>query len=257
MKGWSIFTHSVGMVTRNFTWAVRIALVPVLLGFGSIYAVLTSAGLSITVFADEAAMQEAMLSGKLGASSFLATSILLLVELWVFVSWHRFILLEEYPEGWFPRFRGGRILSYFGHGLLIGFLVLLLTVPMFAIFFLLALTLGQTGQVLALTFAFGYFIFLFIVIYRFAPILPAAAIGKPLKIKDAWNATAGSGGAIILVFILLAVMQFALQVVTGLSISVFAPLGFAFAALTMLVMTLVNVSILTTFYGHYVEGRPV
>ncbi|WP_264211805.1 hypothetical protein [Leisingera thetidis] len=257
MKGWSIFVHSVGMVTRNIRWAVRIALVPVLVGFGLIYAVLSSAGMSIAVLADEDAVREAMLSGTLGTSFFLATLILLVVELWVFVSWHRFILLEEYPEGWFPRFRGGRILSYLGHGLLMGLLAVLLMIPMFAVFFALAMAAGETGSGLSMLFAFGYIIFLLIAMYRFSPILPAAAIGKPLKIKEAWQATTGSGGTIILVMVLLGAMQFALQIVTGLSIAVFAPLGFAFAGLTMLVMTLVNVSVLTTFYGHYVEGRPV
>lgn len=255
MKGWTIFTHSVGMVTRNLGWACRIALVPVLVGFVLIFAVFSSSGISMVVLADGDAMQEAMLSGAAGASISLALLILIAVELWVFVSWHRFILLEEYPEGWFPSFRTGRILSYLGHGVLIALMAVLLVVPMFVIFFALVAVAVWPG--LVGLFIFGYMIFLFIAIYRFAPILPAAAIGQPLKLGDAWKATSGSSGTIVLVLILLGVLQILLQVVIGLSVSIFAPLGFAFAVFAMLVMTLINVSVLTTFYGHYVEGRPI
>ena len=47
MKGWSIFAHSVGMVTRNLSEAMRVALVPVLIGFALIAALIMTSGLSL------------------------------------------------------------------------------------------------------------------------------------------------------------------------------------------------------------------
>jgi hypothetical protein len=116
--------------------------------------------------------------------------------------------------------------------------------------------LHNTGIALVLLVVVGW-VFIVISIYRLTPILPAAEIGKPLKISEAWAATRGSGWALFLTLIIAAIVQSLMQLVAGLFLAVFAPLGVVFLLLAILVMTLVNVSILTTLYGYYIEGRPL
>ncbi|NIZ60615.1 hypothetical protein DL239_06455 [Sedimentitalea sp. CY04] len=252
MKGWSIFSHSVGMVTRNLSEAMRVALVPVLIGFVLIAALVMTSGLSMDTMTDEAAMEQMFQEDGVGAF-FLTFSLSILVffimELWIFVSWHRFILLEEYPNGWVPEFRFDRILAYAGRGIMIGIIVMLLWIPAMILTFLLG--------PLAIIGVLGTVLFMVVLIYRLVAILPAAAIGRPLTIGQAWEATRGSSGTILVLMVVIFLAQILLQVVSGLSMMVFPPLGIAFQLFAALVMSLVNVSILTTFYGHYVEGREI
>jgi len=252
MKGWSIFAHSVGMVTRNLSEALKIAVVPVLIGFAAIVALASMTGLSFGSMSDPAAMDKMMRDGGMGAlfiPIILFAVVLIIVELWIFVSWHRFILLEEYPTGWIPEFHFDRIMAYLGRGLLIGAIM----VAMWILVGLAAAVLGPLGAVIAVAAVF----FSVVLVYRLVAMLPAAAIGKSLTVSQAWEATKGSTGTIIVLVIVIVVAQFLLQVVTGLSMMIFAPLGILFQVFVTLVMSLVNVSILTTFYGHYVEGREI
>lgn len=252
MKGWSIFAHSVGMVTRNLPEALRIAVVPVLIGFALMVGLTLVTGQSPGSMRDGVAVEQMVRDG--GMATFflpfiLFTAVLVIVELWIFVSWHRFILLEEYPRGWIPEFRLDRIMAYLGRGFLIVIIIAAMWIPV-----MMATTfLGALGIVILL----GAMFFSVVLVYRLVAILPAAAIGKQLTVGQAWESTRGASGTILVLVLIIVVAQFLLQVVTGLSMMVFPPLGILFQLFVTLVMSLVNVSILTTFYGHYVEGREI
>jgi len=252
MKGWSIFAHSVGMVTRNLSEALKIALVPVLIGVTLIFGITLLTGLSFSTMSDEAAIEQMVTEHGMGAFFFpfiLFMIVLVVIELWIFVSWHRFILLEEHPQGWIPFFYLDRIMAYLGRGILIGVIMVAMWIPV-----MMATTfLGALGIVILLAAMF----FSVVLVYRLVAILPAAAIGKQLTVGQAWESTKGASGTILVLVLIIVVAQFLLQVVTGLSMMVFPPLGILFQLFVTLVMSLVNVSILTTFYGHYVEGREI
>jgi len=96
-----------------------------------------------------------------------------------------------------------------------------------------------------------------VVVTQISPILPAAAIGRPLQISEAWEKTKGSGWSILVVVVLYFVFQLALTYLVGISAQVFMPLGIAFNILVFLLLPMVTISLLTTFYGHYVEGREI
>lgn len=260
MKGWSIFAHSVGMVTRNLSEALRIALVPVLIGFALVVALTLVTGLSLGSMSDPEAMDKMMRDGGMGAFFFpfiMFVGVLIVVELWIFVSWHRFILLEEYPTGWIPEFRIDRIIAYFGSGLLIALVIILFLIPIIMVIVLAAAFVSTVLPVAASFIPLVTIILAYLIFYRFSPTLPAAAVGASLRLSDAWAETKGATGTFLVTGISTAVVQFFLQYVAGLSMAVFPPLGIAFQLLIGLVMSLVNVSILTTIYGHYFEGRPI
>ncbi|WP_369929765.1 hypothetical protein [Leisingera sp. XS_AS12] len=257
MKGWTIFTHSVRMVMRNLNYAVRIAAGPVLIGLAVVYAMLASAGLPLTLMADQQALSQVFAAGGFGLTLLVVFLVMMAVQVWVFVSWHRFVLLEEYPSGLLPAFRADRILAYVGNALLLFLVGMAFLIPVAGTAVLAAGILGESGAAVSVLVAILFCLFMAVAIYRLTPILPAAAIGQPLKLRDAWDKTRGTTTTIVMLVVLLAVFNVLLQVVVDLSMAVFAPLGILFMILATLVATLVNVSVVTTFYGHYVEGRPI
>jgi hypothetical protein len=99
-----------------------------------------------------------------------------------------------------------------------------------------------------------------IVGYRFAPLLPASAVGQPLTFGAAWEATKGATSAIVVLAIVSAVASFVIDL-PALVLGLAGPPGHILGLIWMLgtgwVKMLVGVSILTTLYGHYVEGRAI
>lgn len=250
MKSWSIFAHSFGMVFRNLKQAMQIGLVPVVIAFAGVFAALSFMGVSVSILQDEQAL-----------GLFIANSWMVFIALWVFVvimmlwivtSWHRFVLLEEYPQGWVSPFRFDRILSYIGHAILLGLLMLLAMIPGAMIM----MAIGGMSQILGVLITVIWVGVILAGMYRLLPILPAAAIGKPLKLKDSLEATKGETWTILGLILIGFLFQLLLNIMAALFVLV-PIIGPIVLYAVLLVMSLVNVSILTTLYGHYIEGRPI
>ncbi|TCK99880.1 hypothetical protein BXY66_3584 [Shimia isoporae] len=254
MEGWKIFAHSVRLVARNWREALKIFLVPGLIAAIVLGFALTSSGVSYSMMTSEEATSAEFFSGTTVFSLLVGYLAVLIVAFWCVVSWHRYVLLEEYPSGWIPPFRFDRILSYLGHGLLLILVAMVLMVPVFAIIALLA-SIGLEG--LTVVLAIPAYFFVVVIMYRLAPILPAAAIGKPLKLMESLQATKGAAGAIILLLVVSFAVNLAVQLLATL-LGMISPVvaGLALFLATLFLM-MVNISILTTFYGLYIEGRSI
>jgi hypothetical protein len=253
MIGWHIFVHSVGMVFRNLNEAVKIGLVPVIILALVVAGLVSFSGLTLDLLSDEEALGRAIGTGQVGLAFVLILLAWVIVTLWIFVSWHRFILLEEYPQSWIPPFRFDRILAYLWRGIVLGLIAAALMLPTVGI----AAVVGSVVPGLAVILTFVAILALVVVVYRLVAILPAAAIGQPLTIGQAWEATRGATGAIFGLLLVSFLAQVLLQLVSGAILAVIPVLGVLFQFLVTLIMSLVNVSVLTTFYGHYIEGRPI
>ena len=120
----------------------------------------------------------------------------LFVVSWVAVSWHRFILLEEYP-GWLPQLSGRPVWPYVGRSLLYGFVIVLAALPLLFLVGLLASPLLMAGQGLMSILTFiaitGFMTYVWL---RIAIALPAVAVGQPISMGDAWRASRGMSGTI-------------------------------------------------------------
>lgn len=172
--------------------------------------------------------------------------------LWAAVAWHRFVLLEEYPGGVLPAFRPGRIGGY----LVASFVILLIAIVVgiamgLAVGIVIAFLQNMAvGFVLGIGLVFG----ITWVVTRLGLILPAAAIGEPLKVSESWAATAPVSGQIMLPIIVIAL-------VSGLASQLVAvALGQGLAAIVVMALVswlqfLVNLALMTTLYGNLVEGR--
>ncbi|KPA23393.1 hypothetical protein shim_03270 [Shimia sp. SK013] len=254
MQGWTIFAHSVRLVARNWREALKIFLVPSLIAAVIVGIALTSSGFSYSMVTSESTSSAEFASGTTIAAILLGYLAVLIIAFWCVVTWHRFVLLEEYPQSWIPPFRFDRILSYFGHGLLLGLVAIALMIPIAAIIALMA-SMGLEG--LAVVIAIPVYIFVIVVMYRLVPILPAAAIGKPLKLRESFDATKGAAGAILLLLVISFIVNFLAQFVAGLIGSLVPAIGVVALFLASLFLSMVNISVLTTFYGLYIEGRPI
>ena len=254
MKGWSLFVHSVRQVFGNLGAALRIS------GLLYLVQIAVSLVLGVSLMGDDADLQAKAMAGEFPWGGLVVVVLVALISgLWIAVAWHRYVLLNE-PQGTLiPTFRADRILSYLGHSLLL----LVVLIPVGAVMGLVAgllltplMMAGGEGGIGAL-FALGILVYLpmIVICYRLCVMLPAAALGQPMGVGAAWGKTKGASGDILV----LAVISVAVAIVIGLpDIFVFAPgsvLSMAWNLITQWVVMMVGVSILTTIYGHYVEGR--
>lgn len=175
--------------------------------------------------------------------------------LWTAVAWHRMIALGERPGWAFPTWTGSRMMGYLGRTILIGLLVGVLAATMTAIGALFSpeLAANPSGPgfdqperlgplALALQFVIGAL--LYGIYLRLALILPAHAIGRPLNLHQAWEATQGG---YLRLFLPLGVLLSAVEFVFTL-ISALVSFGGVFDIIAFGVMTLVGIGVLTRLY---------
>ncbi len=252
MLGLEIFVHSVRMVLRNLTQALQISVVPALIGGFLAIGLFFLFGIPFEEFISETnGFPEGVTAASFTGFLLCLMAVVFGVMLWIVVSWHRFVLLEEYPSGLVPPFRFDRVLAYFGRLLMLGLIALIIMIPGALIMGMMA----QSSVALGILVWLGLIIILTIGFYRASPILPGAAIGKPIKLSEAWQATSGASGAIALLVVLSILFQILLQLLASLLL--FVPIIGVLIVLfaSMLIVPLINVSILTTIYGVFIEKR--
>jgi hypothetical protein len=90
---------------------------------------------------------------------------------------------------------------------------------------------------------------------RLSVVLPAAALGNGMRIGESWAATAPVSNALWGVAVLLALLNVVISLITVAVL----PDGLAIAMIVQTVIYIVEglvfISVLTTLYGHLVEGR--
>ncbi|QIG46845.1 hypothetical protein G5V57_03245 [Nordella sp. HKS 07] len=179
------------------------------------------------------------------------------------VNWHRYILLDQVPTG-SELFRlDGLTWRYFGNILLIGlivavaFLLLVLLLQVFA-------SLSTITSIAAILIGLAGLVFASISIYRLSVKLPAVALGRrDFSLSHAWAASRGNKQPIFFVIL----FQFSLAI--GIAIA-FLALDFALALIDPIIafvvsqllqifvgwlLVILGITILTSLYGFFVEGR--
>lgn len=259
MKSWALFSHSVGMLVRNFGEMLRIFLIPAFLivVFGAWFLRATGVWGMIFLGTSTPIPQEPSLIGAvLIGAAFLVLLLMILIGMWSVVAWHRFVLLEEMPEGWLPSLKFDRLSAYFGRSLQMGLVIVVIgfLVSLIAAFLIPVIMKIGFGPLLILQVAGA--VLVNYLILRMSLILPAAALGTDADLIDAWEATEGETGDILGLAALLFAVQFIFELIAG-SLDMQPALSVGITLISSAGIGLLNVSILTTLYGHYVEGRPV
>lgn len=243
--GLAILLHAVRMVRYNFIEALRVSallyFVPILLTLILFVAIsLGDPDRDNTVL-----VVLAVLVGVIGLP-------------WAAVAWHRYILLDEQTEGVVPQFRGDRILAYIAGGLQLGLASLAAAVVVGVVVAIPMSATGDTELTAQVTAVISTFVVL-VLNYRLAAILPGAALGRPMTLRAAWEATAGANAQLVILALVTSLASFLIDLpgqVFGYSY-MGAILGLLWYVLTGWLKVMVGVSILTTLYGHFVEGRPL
>lgn len=238
MIGIHILTHSIQMIMRNYLVTIKLGLVPGLIIGVLLFIVLGS-----------------VLENNPSAVLFAVVPVVLLIAVFS-VNWHRFILLEEFPDSWFPSFCLMRVLSYFSTCMIIGAVSVLMLLLLFIIFGGMVEAVGNTAfisVIIAVLSLIGMVLF-----YRLAIMLPAVAIEERLTIRQALAATRGAAGTLFVLALTTVSLQLFFEYCGILLTKAgFTILGDILSIVLALLLPVLNLSILTTLYGYYVEGREV
>jgi hypothetical protein len=101
------------------------------------------------------------------------------------------------------------------------------------------------------------FLFLSAVWFRLAIVLPGTAIGRPMTLAEGWKATEGMTGTLIGVAFLFGIFENLADFATD-KLLIGSPLiGGLLSFVIYWIVMIVGVAILTTLYGHLVEGREI
>ncbi len=258
-----IIRHAFRMIFGNFGQALRVSIGPyVLLILGYLAAFMVAGGMGgIPEFAPDQGQVTQGAGGIFVLVVLLLIPFTLFVMAWVAVSWHRFILLEEYA-GVLPAVAGRPIWPYVGRTLLYSLLMMLVAVPLFFIVGLLASPFISVDTPVSVI---GPGLLVFVIVgavltyvwFRIALALPSVAVGHPIRMADAWAASGAMRGTIFGVAVLLMVLTGVGGVLSDALYAV-SPLVGALAEIAVQWVTLMlGVSILTTLYGHLIEKRPL
>jgi hypothetical protein len=244
--------HSVRLVLGDWRNALRVT--------GLLYLIYAIPALIIGLLSPVRAGQspEEMGAAMMSSAPLTLITLLLLavVYVWLAVTWHRYILLEEQPAGQLPAFHQKEILSYAFSAILL-FLIMGVFSIVVGLVLSPLLVLGIVGVIIMPI----VFISLALVVdYRLGLVLPARAIGQRLTFGDAWAATKGQSGTILVLAIVSALAAVVLDI-PAMVLAYLPGIGNILALVWRLatgwVTLVVGVSILTTLYGVYVEKRSI
>ena len=183
------------------------------------------------------------------------------------VNWHRYVLLDEIAEGW-QRLRIDSLTwRYIGNAILIALILFaggFVAVLLFSLVsWALSSALGEASLIVIVPGVAALYAYAIVSAYRLSVKLPSVALGRnDFSMGDAWRATEGNFwqilGLVLLFFICLLLGGLAIFVLTyvigqlgtlGLSVLI------AIQVAVNWVATILGVTLLTSLYGFFVEGR--
>ena len=251
------FSHAFRSTINNLafafhaSWPWMAVLLPVLIA-GNLY-----------VYAETGGNPEQQTVGSV-VTSFAIGVITMLAFASIAVSWHRYVLLDEMPEG-IQRLRiDATVCRYFGNLLFISLMLGLACVLAYILFLSLTFSRSGIGTIIAVPGMIAMLLFATNAFYRLGVKLPAIALGRhDFGLGDAWRITSGNFwqmvGLGILYFLLGAAAALIIGAI-GYSLGMLgATLGIALSVSIQLVLqwmlTIFGITILTSLYGFFVENR--
>lgn len=263
--GWNIVRHSFVLLFNNLGNALRVSVGPYLIGLAVVWFAIIAMGVGVQDLVDVMARTTAetnlgIPSGELAAAILIALVVLMFVSSWVAVGWHRYVLLEEYP-GLLPGLAGRPVGAYLGRMILLTVVLVLCAIPISIVVGLLmspfliagsSAFAGVFGALVGVAMA-AVFSWLWL---RLGLILPAIALGKPMTLRMSWSATAPVSGAILVATLIVMAINFAVSLLLGPVFGGGAP-GVVLSLIVDWISIMVGISMLTTIYGHIVEGREI
>jgi len=247
--------HAIHSVRNNIAYAFRIS--------WPWYAVLFAINLVVGLTSDSLVGDPMTNPGGSFALQLIVLAANLVSFASIAVNWHRYILLDQVPVGSEILRLDGLTWRYLGNLVLIWLMVF---VSIFLCMLLLQLFANLSTITSILAFFVGLAAILFAVIsfYRLSVKLPAIAIGRrDFSLGNAWTATQGNWPALLLIVLFMFLLLMALLLVVGVVfyvlVTINATVGVVIGVVVLTVLTwllsIFGVTLLTSFYGFFVEGR--
>jgi uncharacterized membrane protein YeaQ/YmgE (transglycosylase-associated protein family) len=173
------------------------------------------------------------------------------------ILWHRHVLLNgaERPENLRPDSR--IFFIYIWRAIVVGFAQMLAAIPITLLIGVLGSSIIQnnpTGPLATLLGLIGGIVFLWIAM-RLSVVLPSAAIGRPMSMRESWHTTKPATAALWGVAVLLSGLNMCVYMISATLLPETGTAPMLVQTVIYIFEGLVFVSILTTLYGHLVEGR--
>ena len=183
------------------------------------------------------------------------------------VNWHRYVLLDEVALGW-QRLRIDALMwRYIGNGFLIGVILIAgafaagLGIALIAMIF--GAVFGKAAVIMVAPAILALYAGVLVAAYRLSVKLPAIALGRSdFSLKDAWSATEDNFwqllGLIVLFIICVLTVAFGMFLISyafGTLGAVGLSVALAIQVLINWAATILGVTLLTSLYGFFVEGR--
>jgi len=246
MQGWQIFIHSLRMVIDNLGAALRISAV--------LYAVqvVVNTYFNMTFgsqLVSVAAGNQMGVTGGFLMALLLNLLVTIIVSLWIAVAWHRYVLLEETPDAAIPKFEGGLIAAYFWKSFLLGLMVGLISIVLMMV---IGPLVGGEGTLWAQALVGIPALYVF---YRFCLVLPAAALGESCSFSESFEKTKSAASALVFLAAIAAATAFLVQLPSILNTDPASVVNQIYTHVLGWIVMMGGVSILTTLYGVYYEGR--
>lgn len=239
MLAFRLLRHSILQLTGNLGAALTLSVLPLLLA---------ALGIGIGM----AARQALAVGDPPGiivavvAVAIVATFVLAFVSL--AASWHRHVLLGERPQVF--RSIGGSEARYFWAAVRMSLVIMLIVfMPMILIVALTSALNGSIYVTMLASLIIG--IAVAIIGLRLGTGLAGAAIGAARSLTTGWKGTESCLGTLLL----LAVFSQILQTILNLASQIPGLVGLVATLLAAWLGTLLSLSIITTLWGHFVEGR--
>ena len=250
---WNIIQHAFFIVFGNLKEALKASILPFIILVGIVMAFSALSGLPIV--GEQLNVEAVDNLGSIGLFVILGLVSVMFVFGWVAVTWHRFILLEEYPTI-IPSVSGRPIWPYVGRILMIILQMMVVVLPVMLILLpslggLLASPVLVVGASLALN------VFITFLWFRVCVSLPSVAVGNHMSSVEAWSKTNNIWGDILVMSIIVIVLSFGVNLIVSTLFSSIPIIAGILQFVVQWTSMMVGISILTTVYGHVVEGRPL
>lgn len=239
MLAFRLLRHSILQLTGNLGAALTLSFLPLLLAVLGI-------GIGMAARQALAVGDPPGIIVAVVAVAIVATFVLAFVSL--AASWHRHVLLGERPQVF--RSIGGSEARYFWAAVRMSLVIMLIVfMPMILIVALTSALNGSIYVTMLASLIIG--IAVAIIGLRLGTGLAGAAIGAAKPLTTGWKGTESCLGTLLL----LAVFSQILQTILNLASQIPGLVGLVVTLLAAWLGTLLSLSIITTLWGHFVEGR--
>jgi hypothetical protein len=246
--GWEIVKHSFTMLFRNLGNAMRVSLGPIALALVVAFAIISLLQVSAARVVYDVSRGE--MSSNVAFAVILLTLVFFFVSAWIAVSWHRFILLEEYP-GILPALSGRPVWPYVGKTLLLALVMMAAMIPALIVTSLLTGLFGATPGIFSIV-GIGLALYFSYMWLRLGLVLPATALSRPMGFGEAWRSTGPYANAILGTGALLILINSGVALISSLMPSLLSAL---LDLVSSWITVMIGTSVLTTLYGVIVERR--